>query len=51
MDWLLEPGKNYVLKYRLLVFNGPFPPESSEAAWQNFSTPPEVTIRQDTGKK
>jgi hypothetical protein len=21
-DWLLEPGKSYTLKYRLVVFNG-----------------------------
>ena len=23
-DWLLEPGKTYTLKYRLVVFNGKF---------------------------
>ena len=36
-DWLLEPGKNYTLKYRLVVFNGKFDAEKAEAAWQKFS--------------
>lgn len=45
MDWPLEPGKNYVLKYRLLVFNGKFNKEKSESAWQYFAHPPKVTIK------
>lgn len=36
-DWLLEPGRKYVLKYRLLVFNGHFTKENAESAWQNFA--------------
>jgi hypothetical protein len=36
-DWLLEPGKKYTLKYRLLVFNGKFDAEKAEAAWQAFA--------------
>jgi hypothetical protein len=36
-NWLLEPGKNYILKYRLLVFNGRFTAEKAEAAWQQFA--------------
>lgn len=43
-DWLLEPGRSYVLKYRLLVFNGPMSPERAEAAWQAFVNPPAVTV-------
>lgn len=43
-DWLLEPGKSYVLKYRLLVYNGPMTPERAEAAWQAFASPPAVTM-------
>lgn len=43
-DWLLEPGKDYVLKYRLLVYNGPMSPERAEAAWQSFVDPPTVTV-------
>jgi hypothetical protein len=36
-DWLLEPGKNYVLRYRMVVFNGKMKPESIEAAWISFA--------------
>ncbi|MFW2475910.1 MAG: PmoA family protein [Sediminibacterium sp.] len=35
-DWLLEPGKKYVLKYRLLVFNGKTDAPKAENAWQLF---------------
>jgi hypothetical protein len=44
MDWLLEPGKNYVLKYRFIVFNGVFNKEKAESAWEYFASPPQVTI-------
>ena len=43
-DWLLEPGKNYVLRYRFIVFNGNFPKEKAESAWQYFAMPPTVTV-------
>lgn len=36
-DWLLEPGKTYTLKYRLIVFNGKFDKEKAENAWQSFA--------------
>ncbi len=44
-DWVLEPGKTYKLTYRLLVFNGDFNSEMSEAAWKNFATTPALTIK------
>jgi hypothetical protein len=44
MDWPLDPGKNYVLKYRFLVFDGAFTKEKAEAAWQDFASPPLVTV-------
>jgi len=43
-DWLLEPGKTYVLKYRLLVFNGHLGKETAEAAWQDFAKAPLVKV-------
>ena len=36
-DWLLEPGKTYTLKYRLVVFNGKMTKEKAEAEWQKFA--------------
>jgi Methane oxygenase PmoA len=44
VDWPLEPGRNYVLRYRWVVFNGHLSIEKAESAWQYFSTPAKVTI-------
>jgi hypothetical protein len=44
-DWLLVPGKTYVLKYRFNVFNGHFTKEKAESSWQYYSTPPKVTVK------
>lgn len=41
-DWALEPGKTYVLRYRMLVFNNKMTPERAEAAWKQFAEPPTV---------
>lgn len=38
-DWLLEPGKTYVSKYRLVVFNGKFDAGKAESAWEYFAKP------------
>jgi hypothetical protein len=43
-DWLLEPGQNYVLKYRLLIFNNHLSDDKAEVSWQNFASPPEVSV-------
>jgi hypothetical protein len=44
VDWVLEPGKTYVLKYRLIAFSGKYVGERAESAWQDFAKPPEVFI-------
>jgi hypothetical protein len=43
-DWLLEPGKTYTLKYRLVVFNGKFDAAKAESAWQYYANPPAINI-------
>ena len=45
MNWLLSPGKNYLLKYRLLVFNDNFSSEKAEVSWQDFAYPPNITVK------
>ncbi|MGI8582735.1 MAG: PmoA family protein [Chitinophagaceae bacterium] len=45
MNWLLTPGNEYLLKYRLLVFNDKFSKEQAEIAWQNFAQPPAIIIK------
>lgn len=49
-DWQLFPGKDYVLKYRFLVFNGKYSKEKAEAAWQSFAHAPSITIKQSNPK-
>ncbi len=41
-DWLLEAGKTYTLKYRLIVYNGKMTMEKAESAWQGFAMTPLV---------
>lgn len=47
MDWQLEPGHNYILKYRLVVFNGAFSKEKAEAGWHYFADPPVVRVTKE----
>lgn len=44
-DWPLLKGRDYILKYRFMVFNGKFNKEKAEAAWQNFANAPSVTVK------
>jgi hypothetical protein len=44
MDWALIPNKSYVLKYRMLVYDGTISPQLAEKTWNSFAHPPEVTI-------
>jgi hypothetical protein len=46
-DWLISPGKEYVLKYRLLLFNDSFSKQQAEKAWQNFAYVPTVTVTKE----
>lgn len=45
MDWLLEPGKEYSLTYRFLVYNGKVDAARAENAWYYFANPPRVIIK------
>ncbi|HZH94296.1 MAG TPA: PmoA family protein [Flavisolibacter sp.] len=46
-NWLISPGKEYVLKYRLLLFNDSFSKQQAEKAWQNFAYVPTVTVTKE----
>ena len=41
-DWLLEPGKTYTLKYRMIVFNGKFTPEKADNGWLFYTSSPKL---------
>ena len=45
MSWKLFPGKNYVLKYRMLVYDGTITPKEAEEVWKNFAHPPKIEIQ------
>lgn len=44
MDWNLEPGRDYALTYRFLVYNGKADASKAENAWSYFANPPKVKI-------
>jgi hypothetical protein len=44
-DWLLTPGKTYVLKYRFNVFNGHWTKEKAESGWYYYNAPPKVIVK------
>lgn len=43
-DWILIPGKKYVLKYRLLVYDGEISTQLAKNVWTGFAYPPDVKI-------
>jgi len=43
-DWPLLPGKNYVLKYRMLVYDRTITKDEAEKAWRNFAHPPKIIV-------
>ncbi|MFY0653293.1 MAG: PmoA family protein [Cyclobacteriaceae bacterium] len=43
-DWKLLPGKNYVLKYRMMVYDGKITKEKAEQVWYDFVNPPKAEL-------
>ena len=35
-EWVLEPGIEYMLQYRMVVFDGELTPEEAEQYWKEF---------------
>ncbi|MEJ2615459.1 MAG: PmoA family protein [Ignavibacteriaceae bacterium] len=44
-DWLLKPGKKYLLRYRFIVFNNHFTKEKAESAWEYYADAPIVNVK------
>jgi len=44
MSWPLAPDKRYVLKYRMLVYEGSISDKQAENVWESFGHPPQVTV-------
>ena len=43
-DFSIEPGKEYVSKYRYYVHTGKLNPVAAERLWQDYASPPEIRI-------
>jgi len=43
-DWQLDPGNQYRLKYRMLVYDGKIDKAAAERLWNDFAYPPSVRI-------
>ena len=43
-DWILIPREKYVLKYRLLVYDGEITTQLAKDLWTGFAYPPDVKI-------
>lgn len=43
-DWKLNPGKQYALKYRVVLFEGEMDANAAERYWNDFANPPQIDI-------
>ena len=43
-DWMIEPGRDYTLRYRMVVFDGKMEPGEAERFWRSFAVAPGVKI-------
>jgi type 1 glutamine amidotransferase len=43
-DWALVPGSAYVLRYRMLVYDGKIDEHTAERYWRDFAEPPTVDV-------
>jgi hypothetical protein len=43
-DWKLEPGNDYTLKYRMVVFDGEMNAETAEKYWNSFAENPMIKL-------
>jgi hypothetical protein len=43
-EWILDPGKIYRLKYRMLVYDGKIDKLTADRIWNDFAFPPVVNI-------
>jgi len=43
-EWKIEPGKPYVARYRFVLADGPADAKEIERMWNDYATPPKVTV-------
>ncbi len=50
-DWTIEPGKDYVFRYRFYVHEGKINVTDAERIWNDFAEPPEVKLEKASEKE
>jgi len=48
-DWVMEPGKDYVFRYRLYVHEGKVDVNDAERIWSDYAEPPKVKLELVSG--
>ena len=43
--WVLDPGKEYVLRYRMIVFDGEIETDIIDQLWNNYAYPPRAEFK------
>jgi methane monooxygenase PmoA-like len=43
-DWRIDPGKPYVSRYRFVAFDGPADSAELDRLWNDYASPPKVTV-------
>ncbi len=43
-SWMLRAGRDYALRYRLLIYDGEVDAQAAERAWRDFAHPPQVRV-------
>ena len=49
--WTLEPGHEYLLRYRLVVYDGTITCETAQGLWRNFANPTTSKVSIDTTRE
>lgn len=44
-DWVIEPGKPYISRYRFVLLDGEPDPALLERLWNDYANPPEVIVQ------
>jgi type 1 glutamine amidotransferase len=44
-QWVLQPGRSYSLRYRMLVFEGEMDKIGADRVWNDFANPPVITVQ------
>ena len=50
-DWVMEPGKDHIFRYRQYVHEGKVKVDDAERMWRDFAEPPKVKLERTSKEK